>query len=48
VTQTNIDRLSNGLDKLMKTQKDVDILVEQAKVKAVEAGTCTHPLLGST
>jgi len=36
VTQTNIDRISNGLDKLMKTQKDVDILVEQAKVKAVE------------
>jgi dynein heavy chain len=35
-TETNIDRLSNGLDKLMKTQKDVDVLVEQAKVKAVE------------
>ena len=35
-TETNIERLSNGLDKLMKTQKDVDVLVEQAKVKAVE------------
>ena len=35
-TETNIDRLSNGLTKLMRTQKDVDILVEQAKVKAVE------------
>eukprot|EP00959_Pyramimonas_sp_CCMP1952_P263826 5517511-Pyramimonas_sp.AAC.1 len=31
-----VDRLQNGLDKLEKTQKDVDILVEQAKVKAVE------------
>lgn len=36
VTGTSIERLSNGLDKLTKTQKDVDILVEQAKVKAVE------------
>ena len=35
-TENNISRLSNGLDKLMKTQKDVDVLVEQAKVKAVE------------
>ena len=35
-TEVNIERLSNGLDKLMKTQKDVDVLVEQAKVKAEE------------
>lgn len=33
---SGIDRLQNGLDKLEQTQKDVDILVEQAKVKAVE------------
>ena len=36
VTEGQIDRLENGLEKLMKTQKDVDILVEQAKIKAVE------------
>ena len=36
VTEGQIDRLENGLEKLVKTQKDVDILVEQAKVKAVE------------
>jgi dynein heavy chain len=34
--ETGIDRLQNGLDKLEKTQKDVDVLVEQAKVKAIE------------
>ena len=32
----NIDRLSNGLDKLEKTQKDVAILEEEIKVKSVE------------
>ena len=36
VTEGQIDRLENGLEKLVKTQKDVDILVEQAKVKAIE------------
>ena len=35
-TETNIDRLSNGLEKLIKTQKDVDVLVAQAEVKSVE------------
>eukprot|EP00960_Hanusia_phi_P010289 300866-Hanusia_phi.AAC.1 len=32
----NIDRLSNGLDKLEKTSKDVAILEEEIKVKSVE------------
>ena len=32
----SIDRLSNGLDKLEKTQKDVAILEEEIKVKSVE------------
>ena len=32
----NIERLSNGLDKLEKTQKDVAILEEEIKVKSVE------------
>ena len=31
-TQQNIDRLETGLEKLHKTQKDVDILIEEAKV----------------
>jgi dynein heavy chain len=34
--EANIDRLQNGLDKLEQTQGDVDVLVEKAKVKAVE------------
>eukprot|EP00891_Asterochloris_glomerata_P001316 jgi/Astpho2/1316/Aster-06188 len=34
--QNSIDRLDTGLGKLQKTQKDVDILVEEAKIKAVE------------
>ena len=33
---TSIERLSNGLDKLEKTQKDVAILEEEIKVKSVE------------
>jgi dynein heavy chain len=32
----SIERLSTGLAKLTKTQKDVDVLVEQARVMAVE------------
>jgi len=35
-TQTAITRLQNGLDKLLATEKDVAVLVEAAKVKAVE------------
>lgn len=35
-TQAGIDRLQNGLDKLAKTQKDVDVLMEEARAKAVE------------
>lgn len=34
--QVSIERLSTGLSKLTKTQKDVDVLVEQARVMAVE------------
>ncbi|DBA86689.1 TPA: Dynein alpha chain, flagellar outer arm [Trebouxia sp. C0004] len=34
--QEAIDRLDTGLAKLQKTQKDVDVLVEEAKIKAVE------------
>lgn len=34
--QVSIERLSTGLAKLTKTQKDVDVLVEQARVMAVE------------
>ncbi|KAK9817742.1 hypothetical protein WJX72_001478 [[Myrmecia] bisecta] len=34
--QEAIDRLDTGLAKLTKTQKDVDVLVEEAKIKAVE------------
>ena len=35
-TQLAIDRLDNGLSKLNQTKKDVDVLIEQAKVKSVE------------
>ena len=35
-TQLAIDRLDNGLSKLNQTKKDVDVLIEQAQVKAVE------------
>jgi len=31
-----VDRLENGLNKLYKVQADVDLLVEAAKVMAVE------------
>ena len=31
-----VDTLLQGLAKLQKTQKDVDVLVEEAKIKAVE------------
>eukprot|EP00955_Chlamydomonas_euryale_P104726 365589-Chlamydomonas_euryale.AAC.1 len=35
-TQDNIDRLESGLNKLQKVQADVDVLIEAAKVMAVE------------
>lgn len=35
-TQDGVDRLENGLNKLYKVQADVDLLVEAAKVMAVE------------
>ena len=38
-TQRDIDRLQSGLDKLNKTKREVDVLVEQAKVKKVEVET---------
>ena len=34
--QEAIDRLDTGLAKLQKTQREVDVLVEEAKIKAVE------------
>ncbi|KAK9867723.1 hypothetical protein WJX84_004647 [Apatococcus fuscideae] len=34
--QEAIDRLDTGLSKLQKTQREVDVLVEEAKIKAVE------------
>lgn len=34
--QDGVDRLENGLNKLYKVQADVDLLVEAAKVMAVE------------
>jgi hypothetical protein len=36
ILQDNIDRLENGLAKLQKVQSEVDVLVENAKVMAVE------------
>ena len=35
-SQEGVDRLENGLNKLHKVQADVDLLVEAAKVMAVE------------
>eukprot|EP00983_Pelagomonas_calceolata_P089513 1157319-Pelagomonas_calceolata.AAC.12 len=35
-TQDNVDRLENGLNKLTKVQGEVDVLMENAKVMAVE------------
>ena len=34
--QASIERLENGLTKLRKTQGDVDVLVEQARIISVE------------
>ena len=36
ITQVSIDRLDTGITKLEKTKADVDILIESAKVMAVE------------
>ena len=36
ITQDSIDRLDTGITKLEKTKADVDILIESAKVMAVE------------